>query len=196
YGDGVKLLVLTGARRREVAGMEWRELSDDLAVWELPAARSKNKLPHVVFLPPMAREIVARAPRFAGSRHVFTYGKTEISAFARFKKELDDVMLRIAKEEARKAGRDASLVEITPWRIHDLRRTAVTGMCDLGVLPHVVEAVVNHVSGHKAGVAGVYNKAVYAAEKKEALERWARHVQGVVSGQPARVVPIGRGRRA
>ena len=69
-----------------------------------------------------------------------------------------------------------------PWRIHDLRRTAVTGMAELGVMPHVIEAVVNHISGHKGGVAGVYNRAVYAAEKKAALELWADHVSSVVGG--------------
>ena len=63
-------------------------------------------------------------------------------------------------------------------------------MGDLGILPHVVEAVLNHVSGHKAGVAGVYNLASYAAEKKVALERWAVHVHGLVSGQRANVVPL------
>ena len=67
-----------------------------------------------------------------------------------------------------------------PWRIHDLRRTAVTGMAELGVTPHVIEAVVNHISGHKGGVAGVYNRAAYAPEKKAALELWANHVSSVV----------------
>lgn len=69
------------------------------------------------------------------------------------------------------------------WRIHDLRRTCATQMAELGVQPHVIEAALNHVSGAKAGVAGTYNRAAYAAEKKAALERWAAHVKGLVSGK-------------
>ena len=68
---------------------------------------------------------------------------------------------------------------------HDLRRTAATRMADLGVLPHVVEAVLNHVSGHKAGVAGVYNRALYSAEKRQALDLWAAHIEALLDGRRA-----------
>ena len=78
-----------------------------------------------------------------------------------------------------KHGNDAKLV---PWRLHDIRRTVATRMAELGVLPHVVEAVMNHISGHKAGVAGVYNRATYAAEKRAALNLWAAHVEKLVGG--------------
>ena len=81
-------------------------------------------------------------------------------------------------------------MEIAPWRIHDLRRTAATGMADIGIAPHVVEAVLNHVSGSKAGVAGVYNRAAYGPEKRVALERWAAHIKGIVAGKPADVVSL------
>ena len=77
-----------------------------------------------------------------------------------------------------------------PWRLHDIRRTVATRMAELGVQPHVVEAVLNHVSGHKAGVAGVYNRALYAAEKRRALELWAEHVRASVEGDAANVVSI------
>ena len=77
-----------------------------------------------------------------------------------------------------------------PWRLHDLRRTAATGMAELGIPPHIVEAALNHVSGAKAGVAGTYNRAAYAEEKKAALERWAAHIAGLVEGRPANVTPI------
>ena len=73
-----------------------------------------------------------------------------------------------------------------PWVLHDLRRSAVTRMCELGIAPHVVEAVVNHVCGHKAGVAGVYNKAIYAAEKRAALQRWADHLLEAASATSSR----------
>ena len=87
-----------------------------------------------------------------------------MSGWSNIKSRLDDAM------------------KIPPWRLHDLRRTAATGMAELGIPPHIVEAVVNHVSGAKAGVAGIYNRAAYAAEKKAALERWAAHVEGLVDG--------------
>jgi integrase len=81
-------------------------------------------------------------------------------------------------------------MKIPPWRLHDLRRTAATGMAEIGVAPHIVEAVLNHISGVKAGVAGTYNRAAYAAEKKAALERWAAHVEGLVAGRSATVTAI------
>jgi hypothetical protein len=109
-----------------------------------------------------------------------------VSGWSRVKSRLDDAMLRIAREE-RGAG-----AEIAPWRLHDLRRTAVTGMVELGAAPHVVEAAVNHVSGAKAGVAGVYNRSQLLPERRAALERWASHVQGIVTGRPAQVVPLRR----
>ena len=84
-------------------------------------------------------------------------------------------------------------MKLPPWTLHDLRRTAVTGMVEIGVAPHVVEAVVNHVSGHKGGVAGVYNRATYAAEKRAALQRWADHVERIVAGRaPATWWRLGR----
>ena len=93
-----------------------------------------------------------------------------------------------------KAALDRRIVQsgilIAPWRLHDLRRTVATRMADLGILPHVVEAVLNHISGHKAGVAGIYNKALYSVEKRQALERWAEHLQGVLEGESGKVVPL------
>ena len=69
-----------------------------------------------------------------------------------------------------------------PWHLHDIRRTVATGMADLGVQPHIVEAVLNHVSGHKAGVAGIYNRAAYSKEKTDALNMWANHISVLLSG--------------
>ena len=167
FGRVVQLLMLTGQRRDEVAGMRWSELNDDFSVWDIPPSRTKNKLPHVVPLPPLAREIIASVPRVVGSDLVFTTsGRTPISGFSKFKSRLDAEM-------------DAS----QHWQIHDLRRTAVTKMADLGVLPHVVEAIVNHVSGHKGGVAGIYNRAVYMPERTAALELWAERVSTIVGGR-------------
>src|SRR5215203_6660620 len=91
-----------------------------------------------------------------------------------------------------KAKLDIAL-QLPRWTLHDLRRTCVTGMAEIGIAPHVIEAVVNHVSGHKGGVAGIYNRATYAAEKRAALERWADHLERVVTGEAAaNVVAFGR----
>jgi hypothetical protein len=79
---------------------------------------------------------------------------------------------------------------VLSWRLHDLRRSVATGMAEIGTQPHIIEAVLNHVSGHKAGVAGVYNRATYLPEKTAALTQWAEHLQAVVTGEPAKVVPM------
>ena len=77
-----------------------------------------------------------------------------------------------------------------PWVLHDLRRSVATGMAELGIAPHIVEAVLNHVSGHKAGIAGVYNRATYEKEKRAALAMWADHVIAAVEGRASNVVPL------
>jgi integrase len=184
----LKLLLLTGCRLREVSGMRVDELSDDLATWNLPGARTKNKKPHVVPLPSMARELITGVGA-KGDLVFSTTGSTPISGFSRMKKRLDKAMLEIAREEKRDAV-------IKPWRLHDLRRSCATGMAEIGIAPHIVEAVLNHVSGAKAGVAGTYNRAAYATEKKAALERWADHIGGLVKGRPANVVALKTPRKA
>ena len=80
--------------------------------------------------------------------------------------------------------------QLTRWRLHDIRRTVATRLADIGVLPHIVEAILNHVSGHKAGVAGVYNRASYAAEKRMAIDLWAEHVIEAVTGRASNVTPL------
>ena len=164
FGALLKLLLLTGCRREEVAGMRWSELSAD-GTWTIPSSRTKNWRAHDVPLPPLARDIIAGVRRVEGDLIFTTNGRTSVSGFSRVKQRLDDLM-----------------GAVPPWRIHDLRRTAATGMAAIGVLPHVVEAVLNHVSGAKASVAGTYNRCAYEPEKKVALERWAVHVSAIVTG--------------
>ena len=167
FGHVVKLLLLTGQRRDEIAAMRWSELDGSFSILSLPPTRTKNKRPHVVPMPRMGREIISSVPRVAGCDFVFsTNGKTSISGFSKFKKKLD-----------------ANIEFSQPWTIHDLRRSAVTHMAELGVQPHVIEVIVNHVSGHKGGIAGVYNKALHLSERKAALELWAEHVASIVGGQ-------------
>lgn len=158
FGPVVRLLILTGQRREEVAAMRWSELDLQGAVWRLPAERTKNKRPHDVPLSATALEILAGVSVREGRDLLFGEGK---GGFSGFSKALEAF-------EARSG--------VTGWRIHDLRRTAATGMAGIGVLPHVVEAVLNHVSGARAGVAGIYNRASYATEKRAALDAWAMHV--------------------
>src|SRR5262249_5207087 len=143
FGACVKLLLLTGSRLNEVAQMRWSELSEDGTVLRLPGERTKTGLPHDVPLAPVAREIIAQVRRFDGSALVLTTtGSTPISGWSKTKRKLD-----------------AAMGDPPAWVIHDLRRTAATGMAEVGVAPHVGEACLNHVSGAKAGVAGVAQSA-------------------------------------
>jgi integrase len=191
WRDFFKALLLTGQRRNEVAGMTWGELRDldgKDAVWELPGDRAKNHLPHIVPLssPVIAilkrRRAQADAERKAAARDkrdgedvqrpfVFSGsgGREPISGFSRAKAALDKRTMVICEALGRPS--------LKGWAVHDLRRTMVTGMNEMGIAPHVVEAVVNHVSGTaKRGVAGVYNQALYLPERRAALNAWAEHV--------------------
>ena len=165
----IKLLLLTGCRREEVIAMRRSELSGDGKTWVIPGQRTKNHLTHIVPLPPLARDILAGIEP-VGDFMFSTTGRTPVAGFSKLKRRLDAKM------------------QVPPWRFHDLRRTCATGMAEIGIMPHVVEACLNHISGAKAGVAGTYNRATYAAEKKAALERWASHVEGLVTGRKAKVV--------
>jgi integrase len=174
YGAAVKLLLLLGARLTEVSGMERGELSADGGVWVIPGSRAKNHKSCALPLPPLARETIASVPRIS-DRFVFSLnGHGPITGWSGAKHALDAAM-----------GRD-----VPAWRLHDLRRTAVTGMVELGVRVDVVELVVNHISGVRAGVAGVYNKSELMPERREALRRWAAHVEGIVSDGPANIVAM------
>lgn len=175
FGPLVRLLLLTGQRRAEVAGMLWCELRDingDNPLWEIPGKRTKNKQGHLVPLPLTARDLILSALRV--SEFVFTTtGETPVSGFGKVKARIGDRMNAMRKADG--------LEPLPPWTLHDLRRTMVTVMNEkLGVAPHIVEAVVNHMSGlAKAGVAGVYNRALYLRERKFALEAWADYVTGL-----------------
>jgi integrase len=165
FGDIVRLLILTGQRREEIGGLRWSETTDDAIV--LAPERTKNRRHHIVPLASPALEIIARQPRRKGRDLIFGYGEGAFSGWSDCKAALDARLV---------AGRGRKAKPTPEWRLHDLRRTVATGMAELGVLPHIIEAVLNHVSGHRAGVAGVYNRARYESETREAFQRWARHV--------------------
>jgi integrase len=179
-----KALLLSGCRLNEVAGMRWSELSEDGAAWTIPGERTKNARPHVLPLSPLLRDLIAGVKRKSAAVDLIftTTGTTAPSGWSRAKRRLDAAV----KQEL-----GSTLVA---FKLHDLRRTAATHMAEIGIQPHIIEAVLNHVSGHKGGVAGIYNRAAYAKEKAAALERWAAHVVSIVSnGAPDNVVSLRRG---
>jgi integrase len=178
FGAALQLLLITACRRDEIALMTWDELNDDRTTLRLPGDRTKSGRDHEVPLSATARDIIQGLPRLS-DRYVFsTNGKTPISGFNRIKKSIDALM--IAQAEKEKA-------EFRPFRIHDLRRTAATGMVTNGTLPHVAEAVLGHSPG---GLIAVYQHADFAAEKRQALASWGSYVRRIVDGQTAKVVPI------
>ena len=179
FGPLFQMLLLTGQRRGEVAGMCDGEL--DGAVWTIPAARSKNGDLHAITLPTAALDVLAGVERIKGKAGLIftTNGRTPVSGFTRAGNRLTAEMQALADG-----------VEIPAFTLHDLRRTAATGMAGLGFPPHVVEAVLNHRSGTRRGVAGVYNRFAYTDEKAAALEAWGRHVLQLVEGRPRNVVPL------
>lgn len=168
FGAIVRLLILTGARREEVGAMRWSEVSAD--TWRLPAERSKNRQAHNVPLSSEALAVLGELTRQEDRDLIFGSRTGPFQGWSGSKSRLDGQMLAALKK---KNGNAAKLM---PWRLHDLRRTAATRMVDLGVLPHIVEAVLNHISGHRGGVAGVYNRATYDPEKRAALALWGEHV--------------------
>lgn len=166
-----KLLILTGQRRGEVAGMRWSEIDFNTGTWTIPAKRAKNATSHTVPLAPLALDILKSTPRFLGSDLVLTTnGTTPISGFGRLKQRLDLAV-----------GTDAE-----DWRFHDIRRTVATNMAMMGVQPHIIEAVLNHKTGIVSGVAATYNRHAYLDEKREALEEWAYRVKELSNTQFAK----------
>jgi integrase len=166
YDKIIRLLVLTGQRRDEVAGLRWSEVDLDDRTWTLPKERSKNRREHVIPLTPPAMELLSSLPRIDGSPFAFGGGRAAPSAFSKAKSRLDATVARLN-------GGDP----ISHWTFHDLRRTVATRMAELQIAPHVVEAVLNHQSGVIRGVAAIYNRYSYLAEKRAALEAWATTLQ-------------------
>jgi integrase len=159
FGDVVRLLLLTGQRRNEIGKLQWGEIDLTRKLLVLAPARTKNSRQHEVPLSSQAVAILERQPRRNSSDYLF--GRRGFSDWAVAKTKLDQ------------------RVGIAEWRLHDLRRSAATQMSELGVSPWIVEAVLNHQSGHKAGVAGIYNRAKHTDEMREALQRWADYIDRI-----------------
>jgi len=162
YGGIVELLALTGQRREEVARCVWEEIDLDGRIWSLPNQRTKNAKAHIVHLSDQAIVVLKQAKK--QGKFVFSVAGTHpFQDFSNGKRELD------------------ALSGVTGWRLHDLRRTCVSGMASLGIAPHVADKILNHQSGTISGVAAVYQRHQFLAERKGALEKWGAHVAQIVS---------------
>jgi integrase len=163
YAAVMQLLMLTGQRASEIADLRWSEIHDDVIV--LPPARTKNGRTHVIPISTAVRAILKAQPLRAGRDLIFGIGAGGFDGWHIRKRHLDSAI------EA------ATGKALAPWTTHDIRRSVVTGMAEIGLAPHIIEAVVNHVSGHKNGVAGIYNRARYEDETRAALQRWAEYLK-------------------
>jgi integrase len=161
YGGIVELLALTGQRREEVAGLHREELDLAQRVWTIPRARTKNAKGHIVHLSKQALDVLKRADR-RGPLVLSPLGTKTFQNFTHAKRLLDQ------------------LSGVTGWRLHDLRRTCVSGMARLGVAPHIADKILNHQSGTISGVAAVYQRHEFLAERKAALDLWGAHVAGLI----------------
>ncbi len=173
FGPIVRLLIATGQRREEVTGMEWSELDRSGAMWRIPGERTKNGEPHTVPLNTLAVEAIdklAKGDKWPRRGRVFkTSSGGPFSAHAAGKRKID-ALLTAENDD-----------DIPGWRLHDLRRTLATGFQRLGVRFEVTEAVLNHLSGARSGVAGVYQRHHWTDEKRAALEAWSTHITGLLA---------------
>lgn len=188
YTSFIRTLMLTGQRLREVAGMAWQEVDLEAGQWVIPAARTKNGREHLVPLAPsVVAMLVERAPKKEGRKGpVFsTDGAKPINGFSKPKAKLDREVVK-----ALAALDGSSLPIMQPWVFHDLRRSFSTGCQSLGFPIEHTEAAINHVSGKRGGLVRVYQLWEYQPEKVAVMAAWARHVEAIVSGSEANVIPL------
>jgi integrase len=175
WGPLFQLLVVTLARREEVAGIRWSELSPDLTTWTIPSARMKRGMPHVVALPDKARDVLATILRIEGQDLVFsTTGRAAVSGFTKAKAALD-----------RASG-------VTDWRLHDVRRTGVSSLARMGIDSIVADKLLAHQPSKLRGAARVYQRHDFGPERARALEAWTAHVLACAKGREVagNVVPL------
>ena len=169
FGPLFRLLILTGARREEIGALRWSEIKKDRI--ELDGSRTKNGQPHTIPLSILAAALIKKLPRLGKSEYVFTTtGETPVSGWSKAKASLDEAVTNINRGKT-----------LPGWRLHDLRRTVATGMQRLGISLQVIEAVLGHLSGSRAGIVGVYQRHKFDAEKKAAIGAWAEHVSRLVA---------------
>jgi integrase len=204
FGDIMRLLALTGQREDEIAALRRSEIHDGMIV--LPPERTKNKRPHVVPFSPDALDIIAKQPQRTtktGEPRDLFFGLRDDRPFSGWSRSKENLDAKITKANGK---------ALPHWTPHDLRRTFATYIGGglpaheleklkgrdkemakgLGVQPHIIEAVLNHVSGHKAGVAGTYNRSTYEPEKRTALNLWAEHLLAIVENRVSNVTALKR----
>ena len=170
----MQFLVLTGQRRGEAAAMQWGDYDEEKKLWRLPRETTKSDRSHEVPLSDMAIEILKSVPNMGD--YIFTSNSERpFENFSRDKRVLESKLKEIRANDGQPP--------MPPWTIHDLRRTAASGMARLGVAPHVVEKILNHSSGTISGVAAVYNRYQYADEMREALDKWAGYIRKILSDE-------------
>jgi integrase len=189
YTAIVRLLMLTGQRRSEIGNLRRREVRDEDFIEDgavitgpaivLPPERTKNGRKHIVPLSKPAQTILLTRPRGPDDRFVLRRSKSTVSSWWLRKKSLNDALIKRGHK-------------LEPWVLHDLRRSVATGMGEIGILPHVIEAVLNHISGTRAGIAGVYNKSKLEKAKRQAIEAWTEVLMAHVEGREVsdKVVPL------
>jgi integrase len=171
YGRIVRLLILLGARRQEIGGLRWSELGLGNGRWVLQGQRSKNGRAHELPLMPMALDIIKDIPRLVSRDQLF--GARSNDGFTGWddqKEALDE-----------RSG-------VIGWTLHDIRRSVATKLADIGVQPHIIEQILNHQSGHKAGPAGIYNRSSYEREVRAALALWEDHIRTLIEGGERKVI--------
>jgi integrase len=175
YGKVVKLLVCTACRREEIGAMHWSEFGDDGSTWTLPKERSKNGRPHTLPITDLMQDIIDTVPQREGNDLLFgERGKRGFTSFSRGKKALDERL------------------DIPEWRHHDVRRSVASRMGDIGIMPHIIEQILNHQSGHRRGPAGVYNRSVYEREVRAAMALWSDHISSLITGGERKIVAFER----
>ncbi len=189
YGTLIRLLILTGQRRSEVAAMSWAELSDELTIWTIPGERTKNGVTHAVPLSMPAGEFLKGLIPKGSKRPQRGFvlpgaAGTPFAGWSKSKRALDRAIADARAKTSRERGEE--LAVLVAWNVHDLRRTVATGLQSLGVRLEVTEAVLNHISGSRGGIAGVYQRHDWASEKRAALDAWAAHVVSLTKQRPAK----------
>jgi integrase len=174
YSRIVRLLILLACRRQEIGSMQWPELDPERGLWAIPPERSKNGREHMLPLPLAAWAIIDGVPHIANRDYLFGTRAQGFKQWAHGKTALGEAL----------GDTVASFV------LHDIRRTVATKMADLGIQPHVIEQILNHQSGHRRGVAGIYNRSSYEREVKAALALWADHVRSLVNGGEHKIVAL------
>jgi integrase len=172
HGRCIRLLILTGCRRQEIGAIAWSECDLERGTWTLPAARSKNKRAHTLPLLPSMLAIIEAVPRMATRDQLFGTRAGGFTGWSRGRAALEQ-----------RAG-------VKNWTTHDIRRSVATRMADIGVLPHVIEQILNHQSGHKAGPAGIYNRSSYEREVRAALALWEDHIRTLIDRGKRKIVRL------